>query len=95
VLVCTIPDSLLKGSSNERLVRQLRDLNPSAKIIAPAETIADVARLRAAGADYVSLPRLSEASDLCEAVQAAHEGLLEQKQSRLDGRLAARAEVLP
>lgn len=95
VLVCTIPDSLLKGSNNERLVRQLRDLNPSAKIIAPAETIADVARLRSAGADYVSLPRLSEASDLCEAIQAAHEGLLEQKQSRLDGRLAARAEVLP
>lgn len=95
VLVCTIPDSLLKGSTNEKLVRQLRDLNPTAKIIAPAETIADVARLRSAGADFVSLPRLSEAGDLCEAVRAAHEGLLEQKQAALDVRLAERKEVLP
>ncbi len=95
VLVCTIPDSLLKGSTNERLVRQLRDLNPRAKIIAPAEAIADVARLRAAGADFVSLPRLNEAADLCEAVRAAQEGLLEQKQFALDVRLAERKEVLP
>lgn len=95
VLVCTIPDSLLKGSTNERLVRQLRDLNPTARIIAPAENLADVARLRAAGADYVSLPRLSEAGDLCEAVRAAREGLLEQKQSALDVVLAERREVLP
>ncbi len=94
VLICTIPDSLLKGSSNERLVRQLRELNPSARIIAPAENLADVARLRAAGADYVSLPRLSEAGDLCEAVRAAREGLLEQKQAALDVLLAERREVL-
>lgn len=94
VLICTIPDSLLKGSSNERLVRQLRELNPTARIIAPAENLADVARLRAAGADYVSLPRLSEAGDLCEAVRAAREGLLEQKQAALDVLLAERREVL-
>jgi len=94
VLICTIPDSLLKGSSNERLVRQLRELNPTARIIAPAENLADVARLRAAGADYISLPRLSEAGDLCEAVRAAREGLLEQKQAALDVLLAERREVL-
>ncbi len=94
VLVCTIPDSLLKGSTNERLVRQLRDLNSRAKIIAPAETIEDVSRLRAAGADYVSLPRLSEAADLCEAIRAAHGGLLEHKQGQLDVRLAERREVV-
>jgi voltage-gated potassium channel Kch len=95
VLVCTIPDSLLKGSTNEKLVRQLRELNPAAKIIAPAETLADVARLRAAGADFVSLPRLSEAGDLCEAVRAAHDGVLEQRQAGLEVRLAERKEVLP
>lgn len=94
VLVCTIPDSLLKGSSNQRLVRQLRELNPTARIITPAENLADVARLRAAGADYISLPRLSEAGDLCEAVRAAREGLLEQNQAALDVLLAERREVL-
>ena len=36
VLVCTLPDSLLKGTTNVKLVRQLRELNPQAKILAPA-----------------------------------------------------------
>jgi Kef-type K+ transport system membrane component KefB len=39
ILVCSIPDYLLKGITNERLVRQLRSLNPKAIIIAPADVI--------------------------------------------------------
>ena len=95
LLVCTVPDSLLKGTTNAKLVRHLRELNPKAKIIAPAETIADVAELRAAGADYVSVARLDEAVDLCEAVRAFGEGLLPQKQTKLEAQLADREEVLP
>ncbi len=95
LLVCTVPDSLLKGTTNAKLVRHLRELNPKAKIIAPAETIADVAELRAAGADYVSVARLDEAVDLCEAVRAFGEGLLPQKQTKLEAQLADRREVLP
>lgn len=95
VLVCTIPDSLLKGVTNLKLVRTLRELNPTAKIIAPAELLADVAVLRRAGADYVSVSRLGESSDLREAIQAAESGLLGQKQSNLDERLEGRSEVLP
>ena len=95
VLVCTVPDSLLKGITNEKLVRQLRELNPGARIIAPAELLADVALLRAAGADYVSLARLNVATDLCDAVRAAEEGLLADKQADLEARLRERQEVLP
>lgn len=95
VIVCTISDSLLKGTTNEKLVRQLRELNPAARIIAPADLLADVARLRSAGADYVSVPRLEEASDLCEAVRAAEEGLLADKQAKLEELLTQRREVLP
>ena len=40
VLICTVPDSVLKGITNERLVRLLRGLNPKAKIIATAEFLA-------------------------------------------------------
>jgi Kef-type K+ transport system membrane component KefB len=94
VLICTIPDSLLKGSSNERLVRLLRSLNPTAKIIATAEVLSQVEVLLAAGADYVSVARLREASDLLEAVRAATKGLLEEKQSALKSALASRREVL-
>lgn len=95
VIVCTISDSMLKGTTNEKLVRQLRELNPTARIIAPADLLEDVARLRAAGADYVSVPRLEEAADLCEAVRAAEEGLLADKQVKLEELLRQRQEVLP
>ena len=31
ILICTVPDALLKGTTNARLVRHLRELNPEAK----------------------------------------------------------------
>jgi Kef-type K+ transport system membrane component KefB/voltage-gated potassium channel Kch len=95
VIVCTVPDSLLKGITNEKLVRQLRELNPTARIIAPAELLDEVPRLRAAGADYVSLARLNVAADLYEAIRAAEEGLLSVKQGALETQLRERQEVLP
>lgn len=94
IIVCTIPDYLLKGSTNERLVRQLRSLNPKACIIAPGETIADVDRLYAAGADYVMLSRLVDAVDLREALAAAQAGCIEERRALVDQRLAGRREVL-
>ena len=54
-----------------------------------APPVADVA------ADYVSVARLGEATDLCEAVRAAEEGLLDEKQAGLERLLEKRAEVLP
>jgi Kef-type K+ transport system membrane component KefB len=94
ILVCTLPDSLLKGTTNAKLVKQIRDLNPKAKILVPAERLADVATLRAAGADYVHVPRLIEGVDLCSAVRAACDQLIEQKQNELERLLAERREVL-
>ena len=82
VLICTVPDSVLKGMTNERLVRLLRGLNPKAKIIATAELLAQAETLLEAGADYVSVARLHEANDLLEAVRAATEGLLSRKRRR-------------
>jgi len=94
VLICTIPDSLLKGSSNEKLVRLLRSLNSEAKIIATADVLTQAEALLAAGADYVSVARLHEARDLLGAVRAATEGLLEQKRESLKDTLTDRREVL-
>ncbi|MDQ3545346.1 MAG: cation:proton antiporter [Verrucomicrobiota bacterium] len=94
VLICTIPDSILKGTTNERLVRMLRSLNPTAQIIATAEVLAQADTLIAAGANYVSFARLHEATDLLEAVRAATEGLLGEKRSAAERTLRDRAEVL-
>jgi len=94
VLICTLPDSILKGTSNEKLVRLLRGLNPTARIIVTAEQIEQAEVLIAAGADYVSLPRLHEAGDLLEAVRAATKGLMGAKRAALLAKLANRREVL-
>jgi len=95
ILVCTIPDSLLKGTTNVKLVRHLRELNPTAKIIVVAEVLADIPALYAAGASYVSVARLEEAASLCDVLDAADCNLLDDKRASLDERLDGRAEVLP
>lgn len=95
VLVCTIPNTLLKGITNEKLVKSLRDLNAHARIIAPAESMPEVSELYAAGADYVSISRLAEANDLSEAIRAAREGLLESKKIAQKSAVSRRNEVLP
>ncbi|MCW6510565.1 cation:proton antiporter [Lichenifustis flavocetrariae] len=94
VLICTVPDFLLKGVTNERLVRQLRSLNPTATILAPAELISDVDALYAAGADYVMVTRLTEASQLCDVLEAIDDGLLSSKRESLAISLKDRREVL-
>jgi Kef-type K+ transport system membrane component KefB len=95
ILVCTIPDTLLKGTTNLKLIRHLRELNPKAKIIVVAEILDDIPGLYAAGANYVSVARLDEAASLCQVLQAANCDLLDEKRARLDERLADRKEVLP
>jgi Trk K+ transport system NAD-binding subunit len=56
LIVSTVPDLLLKGTSNLKLARACRELNPTAVIFATAETPEQVRRLEDAGADHVVLP---------------------------------------
>ena len=90
-----VPDSLLKGANNEKLVRHVRAINPTAKIISTADMLRDVQDIYAAGADYVTVTRLSDAHTLFEVIDAADQGLLEAKRAEMDAQLAERREVLP
>ncbi len=95
VIVCSLPDTVLKGASNRKLLKQLRELSPTAQIIVHAEKIADVPQLYAEGANYVSLPRLLEATDLLEALDAAQHNLLDQRRKKQAEQLEERIEVIP
>ena len=75
-------------------MQQLREINPTARIITHAELIEDIPRLYAAGADYVSVPRLIEARNLCAIVQAARHNRLESRRRELDQELSGRREVI-
>jgi hypothetical protein len=95
ILICTVPDVLLKGVSNRKLLQQLRELNPTARIIVHAEHLSEIPALHAAGASYVSAPRLLEASELLRLIESAEIGLLgEQRLEQLE-RLKGRQEVIP
>jgi Kef-type K+ transport system membrane component KefB len=95
LIILSIPDALLKGANNEKLVRHVRALNPTAKIVATADLLSDVADLYAAGADYVTVTRITDAHELYTVIEAADAGLLEDKRAELDTQLAERKEVLP
>jgi hypothetical protein len=95
IIILSVPDSLLKGANNEKLVRHVRSINPTAKIISTADLLSDVNDIYAAGADYVTVTRLSDAHALFEVIAAADQGLLDAKRAEMDGQLAERQEVLP
>ncbi len=95
LIILSIPDSLLKGANNEKLVRHVRSINATAKIVATADLLADVNDLYDAGADYVTVPRLSDAQVLLNLIQDASAGLLAARRSEAEAMLAGRREVLP
>jgi Kef-type K+ transport system membrane component KefB len=95
IVISSVPDSLLKGTTNEKLVRHVRIVNPTAKIIATAEELAETQILYAAGADYVTLARLDQANELIDVVIAAEAGQLAGLKAKLDAQLRDRREILP
>jgi hypothetical protein len=95
IVISSIPDSLLKGTTNEKLVRHVRTVNPAAKIIATAEVLADAQELYLAGADYVTIARLDQANELIDVVTGVESGKLDELKAKLDARLRDRREILP
>jgi len=68
VIVATIPQMLLKGIDNERLIRTLRQIAPGASIIASADFKNQVSFLEQAGADRVILPYFLAGDQCAEMV---------------------------
>ncbi|MBL9127585.1 MAG: cation:proton antiporter [Verrucomicrobiales bacterium] len=94
LVLCTLPNSILKGIDNVRLVRQIRRINPTARIVAHAEALSDVPLLEAAGAAHVLVPRLLDADELLGTIEDSDAGRLDGRFSDLRRRLASRSEVI-
>jgi len=69
VVISTIPDSLLKSTTNAALVRAVRTLAPNARIIVPAEMPEQETVLRAAGADEVIMPAALVGHELARLIE--------------------------
>ena len=95
IIICSLPNTVLKGADNLKMLRQLRELNPEAKIVVHAELLEDIPKLYAAGANYVTAPRLLEAANLLNVVEAVEKDLLDQKRKEQETQLIERNEIIP
>ena len=96
IVVCTISDAILRGTTNLRLLRQARRLCPKAQIIAAADSIASAVELYEEGADFVYIARLHSASHMAELIARAvqdEQGFKELREDELR-LLKQRKEVL-
>jgi Kef-type K+ transport system membrane component KefB len=95
LVLSSIPDPILVGTDNLKLIKQMKNLCPLAKIIVTAESPAAALKMYRAGADYVLLPNLLAGRHLPAIV----ESLLQEETAALRERemedLEGRAEVLP
>lgn len=72
LIISTIPDTQLKGTTNLKMLYALRKMAPNARIIVTADTLDKARELYAKGADYVFVPRIVGAHflvDILERVQ--------------------------
>jgi Kef-type K+ transport system membrane component KefB/Trk K+ transport system NAD-binding subunit len=68
IVISTIPDTILVGTDNLKIIKHIKGICPHAKIIVTAESIERALKMYAEGADYVFIPRILAAQNLIEMV---------------------------
>jgi Kef-type K+ transport system membrane component KefB len=94
LVVSTIPDNILKGTDNERLLRQIRQLCPHARAIVTADTPQRALELYERGANFVFLPRLHSASFMASTIEEGFKEGFKQVRAEQIEHLKMRKEVL-
>ncbi|HEX6588407.1 MAG TPA: cation:proton antiporter [Longimicrobiales bacterium] len=94
VLVSTIPDAMLRGTSNARLLEELEHLAPNAVHVVTADDFTLARELYDAGATFVYVPRLMGAAELADVVMAALDGDVGPRRQAARAALEHRVEVL-
>ncbi|MEM5787623.1 MAG: NAD(P)-binding protein, partial [Syntrophobacteraceae bacterium] len=93
-VVCTIPDSILRGTTNEKLLRFSKRFCPQARVIVTANTLRNAIRLYPEGADFVFIPRIHSASLVARIIaDSLHESLDHYRDEEM-AQLLERREVL-
>jgi hypothetical protein len=64
LVVSSITDDILRGTSNLRLLRNIRAASPGALVVLTTEHIPQALRFYEAGADYVYIPRIHSSRDI-------------------------------
>jgi hypothetical protein len=86
VIACTIPDDVLKGTTNRQIVAAARRVNPQAVIIANAIELQESQRLYEAGADFVFLQRIETARTVEQVIERALAGEIREYRAEVESR---------
>lgn len=95
MIICALPDRVLKGTTNLKLLFQLKKMAPEAKIILSSESVELARELYEKGASYVYIPRVIGAEALLEVIQQMTIEGEEQIRSHSMENLSTRNEIIP
>ena len=95
MIICTVPDHLIKGTSNLQMLRNLKVLAPKAQIIVNAETLEMARSMYKEGAHYVYIPRLVGAHYVAEVMNRMLTGVAGNLSEAALNMLEKREEVMP
>ena len=71
LVVSSITDDILRGTTNMRLLRNIRRVCPEARVVVTSEHIKQATELYEAGADFVYVPRLYSATEMAAILRDA------------------------
>jgi Kef-type K+ transport system membrane component KefB len=94
LVVSSITDDILRGTSNLRMLRNIRATCPKAKVMLTTEHIPQALSFYEAGADFVYVPRLNSAPDIARILKTGLADGFEAARAHEIERLSARREVL-
>lgn len=94
VFICTLPDHIIKGSTNLRLLKSLKSMFPGAAFVMTAENPAAAAELYGDGADYVLQPSALSGEAAARIAEHALDGSLAARREEAVAALSSRKEIL-
>ncbi len=95
VIICTIPDSHLKGTTNLKLLHALKRTASKARVIVTADTLEKARDMYAKGADYVFVPRIVGAHFLVDIIERVQSDRMEAVRQGAERFLSEWNETLP
>jgi len=94
LVVSSITDDVLRGTSNLRLLRNVQNLAPNAHVVLTTEHIPQALKFYEAGADFVFIPRLYSSAACARILRNGLRTGFEEVRSQAIGHLSKRQEVL-
>ncbi len=94
IVISTIPDTVLVGTDNLKMIKQIQTICPHAKIIVTAESAARAHKMYAEGADYVFLPRVLAADHLNAVIREILNGDIQKLRNDQLEQLKSREEII-